>query len=208
MDKLKKVQLHLAKVPAYTNTDLFYPADRIKLQYVKNTISKILSLGEIKSAYDFGCGTGVYVQELINQGINTTGFEINVGARKELKTAEKNIVWADLEYPLPGTFESRDLIFSIEFLEHISEVSGKLCCEEFCGLSLHWIVMTASPLIGEFHLNAQPREYWIDKIENLGTHIYKDELTTEFIEYFKKLIPGKSSRLVWFKRDLMIFEKK
>ena len=181
-----------------------YCVDRYKIRFAKDTVSKILSLGNIKNAYDFGCGTGLYVQELINQGIATTGFEISPGAKKAIRTAEKNIVWTNLERPLPSKFKPRDLVLTTEFLEHVSKAGGTLCCKEICELSLRWVVMTASPEKGAYHVNPQPRKYWIDAMTSSNTHEYRNDLSMDFINYFIKLIP---SGLVWFKRDLMIFER-
>jgi len=209
---LEEIQSRLQKVPKYTEkvsklrgTKLFYPADEIKLKYSTNIISKILSLGKIKSSYDFGCGTGLYVQELINQGIDTLGFDGNLGIENEIKTDEKNIVFTNLEYSLSKKYLPRDLVLSIEFAEHLSEEGGKLFCNVVTDLSNKWIVMTASSKPGEFHLNPQPKDYWITRIEEKKTHKYKKQLTNDFMEFFHNLILTKHG-LNWFRKDLMIFK--
>lgn len=208
-DKLQRVPRYVDKGPDFKGVRLFFPADPIKLIYVGIVINKILTLGngEIKDAYDFGCGTGLYVQELIDRGIDALGFDGNLGVKNELKTDRKNIVFTNLEYPLPMVYETRDLILSIEFAEHLSEAGGELLYNAMTNLSRKWIVITASPEKGEFHLNPQPREYWIDKIIKRGTHTYCKELSEEFMEYFKNAILGKDG-LRWFQRDLMIFRKR
>jgi len=205
--KLQKVPKYVSNVASLKGANLFYPADSIKLRYVKSIVSKILSLGRIQSAYDFGCGTGLYVEEFIRQGVDTLGFEGNLGAAREAKTDLTNIVFANLEYSVSNSLEPRDLIFSIELVEHLSSKGGEVFCKDITRLSKEWIVITASPDEGEFHLNPQPKEFWIRTVESQGKHIYRESTTKEFMEYFKKLILPEDG-LVWFKRDLIIFEKK
>ena len=209
---LEEIQSRLQKVPKYTEkvsklrgTKLFYPADEIKLKYSTNIISKILSLGKIKSSYDFGCGTGIYVQELINYGINSLGFDANLGIKKELKTKEENIMYTNLEYFSSKDYIPRDLVLSIEFVEHLSKKGGDLFCNYATQLSKNWIVMTASNKPGEFHSNPQPKDYWITRIEEKKTHKYKKQLTNDFMEFFHNLILTKHG-LNWFRKDLMIFK--
>ncbi len=215
MNHLDEIQEDPPRVPRYVDrppdfegVKLLYPADPIKLIYVGCIINKILTLGngEIKSAYDFGCGTGMYIQVLLDRGVSTLGFEGSLGVKKEIKTDEKNIVFANLEYPISLEYLPRDLVLSIEFAEHLSKAGGELLYDTMTKLSKKWIVMTASPGEGECHLNPQPRQYWIDKIVKRKTHTYYEKESEEFMDYFKSAILQKDG-LIWFKRDLMIFRK-
>lgn len=208
-ERLQRVPRYVDKAPNFVGVRLLYPADPIKLIYVGCIINKILTLGNggIKSAYDFGCGTGMYVHELIRRGVDTLGFDGDLGIKDELKTDEENIVFANLEYPISSDFLPRDLVLSIEFAEHLSEAGGELLYDTMTRLSKRWIVITASPEEGEFHLNPQPREYWIDKISKRATHTYCKNTSEEFMDYFNNVILPKDG-LRWFRRDLMIFERK
>lgn len=205
-DKLQRVPRYVDKSPDFDSVRLFFPADPIKKIYVGIIINKILALGDIQDAYDFGCGTGLYIQELIDRGKDTLGFEGNLGVKGELKTAKKNIVFTNLEYPLPLEYSPRDLVLSIEFAEHLSKAGGELLYDAMTKLSKKWIVITASPEKGEFHINPQPRQYWIDKIVKRGTHTYCKNESEEFMKYFKDSILSKDG-LIWFRRDLMIFKR-
>jgi len=182
-------------------------ADEKKKEYVDVVIQKICELGEIKAAYDFGCGSGIYVQALIDKGVKTLGFDSNEKLLSKLNTSVKNLRFLDLSKNIFDLFffRPRDLIISFEIAEHIARNKIDVFFQNIITLADDWIVLTASPDVGTYHLNPQPRRYWIDHVEKFSVHLYQEDLTENIMEYFRSKIPD--DQLVWFRRDLMIFKK-
>lgn len=73
--------------------------------YIKNNISKSSKI------LDAGCGEGVLVEELIKEGYNAVGIDINYCSRFVIMGDIKN---------LPFSNESFDLVLCLDVLEHIN----------------------------------------------------------------------------------------
>lgn len=197
-----------SSVPLDIFTSDILSADSEKMESAHIIIKKICDLGEIRTAFDFGCGSGIYVQALIDNGVKTLGFDSNEKMLPEqLNTPIKNIRFLDLTNDINALefFEARDLIISFEVAEHIARNKVDVFFQNIVKLAEQWIVMTASPDAGKYHSNPQPRRYWIDRVEKFCVHLYQEDLTENIIEYFKSKMRG--DRLVWFTRDLMVFKK-
>lgn len=197
-----------SSVPLDVFTSDILSADAEKMESAHIIIEKICELGEIKTAYDFGCGSGIYVQALIDNGVKTLGIDSNEKMLPEqFNTSMKNIRFLDLSKNIFDLFffEPRHLVISFEVAEHIAKEKVDVFFRNIVKLANDWIVLTASPDAGTYHLNPQPRRYWIDRIEKFRVHRYQGDLTENIIEYFKSKMRG--DQLVWFTRDLMIFKK-
>lgn len=197
-----------SSVPLDVFTSDMLSADAQKMLYADIIIEKICSLGEIETAFDFGCGSGIYVQTLIDNGVKTLGFDSNEKMLPEqFNTSMKNVRFLDLTTDINALefFAARDLIISFEVAEHIARNTVDVFFQNIVKLANDWIVLTASPDAGTYHLNPQPRKYWIDRVEKFSVHSYQEDLSENIMEYFKSKIPG--DELVWFTRDLMIFKK-
>lgn len=178
-----------------------------KVRHADIVAKQICKLGNIKTAYDFGCGSGIYVQALISNNVDTLGIDINESLLPEqFKTPIENIRFLDLaEKFIHNGFEPRDLVISIELAEHIEKSYAFILFQNIVKLAKKWIFMTASPEAGKYHLNPRPREYWIEGIERFGYHEYHVDLSENTMEFFRLRIPI-TDGLMWFKRDLMIFK--
>ena len=202
---LEEIQPVLQVVPRWSKSGLLYPSDRNKLRYSGAIVSKILTLGGISSMYDLGCGTGLYVQEFINQGVDALGVDGNLAARKELKTDGKNVLFENLAYPLSNELQPRDLVMSIEVAEHLPVTAAGTFVDTMTRLSRKWIVLTASDLHGDQHYNPQHPGYWIELITRRNTHSFRPDLAADMRRCFKKLI-RKRHGMSWFSKLLMVFE--
>ncbi len=182
-----------------------YKWDKVKKEYASIVIESLLKhLPSIKSAHDFGCGTGIYIEELLKHKVKVTGFDLSPNAFYEAKTNMDNIHQIDVSGQIPEDFKMRDLSLAIEVSEHIPPQRVQLFIENLCNLSSKYIFMTSTNKPGKYHLNPQPKKYWIKKIEDIGTHYHSPTLSNELMEIYKKSIPDKHG-LLWFKYDLMIF---
>lgn len=183
-----------------------YSADDNKKECADVIVDWICELGGIKTAYDLGCGSGIYVQALIDNGVKTLGIDINDSLTIEwLNTSRENIQFLDLSKDITNLFEPRDIVVSIETAEHIPEQKVDIFFQNVVGLANNWIFLTASPTIGKYHLNPQSRDYWIEKVERFEKHRYQDSLSIITMNYFDAVIP-KTKGLKWFKNDLMVFK--
>lgn len=133
---------HKKSVAEYFNSDYQYwynlykerPKDELvnylmrkRKLIIINYIDKIFNGNKNISVLDVGCGTGIYLKELINRGFNTFGVDI---ARmmiekglQNLKDEEKvkvKILIADAE-ELPFREESFDLIIAAGLLEYLPD---------------------------------------------------------------------------------------
>lgn len=197
-----------SSVPLDVFTSDMLSADAQKMESAHIIIEKICELGEIKTAYDFGCGSGIYVQALIDNGVKTLGIDSNEKMLPEqFNTSMKNIRFLDLTEDIIALrfFQPRDLIISFEVAEHIAKDKAYVFFVNIVLLTDDWIVLTASPDLGTYHLNPQPQRYWIDYVERFRVHRYQEDLSENIMEYFKSKMRG--DQLVWFTRDLMIFKK-
>jgi hypothetical protein len=182
-----------------------YKWDSIKLEYSGIVIGSILNnLLWISSVYDIGCGTGLYVQEFINHGVECIGFELSSHAFYDAKTSLNNIYQIDVSKLMSG-YTRRDLVISIETAEHISEPDTDTYLNNLINLSDRWILITSSNKEGRHHLNPQPRKYWIDRLTQSGEFEYNESMSVNLMKIFQNKI--KINGLIWFKHSLMVFKK-
>jgi SAM-dependent methyltransferase len=123
----------------------------------------------IRSAVDLGCGTGVYVRELLARGVDAQGFEYDGKARR-IAREELGLEIApfDLrEFAGPG--RRFDLAMSLEVAEHLPPELGDRLVAQCCSSAPRVVFSAAHPgQPGQGHINLQPREYWIERFRELG----------------------------------------
>lgn len=141
-------------------------------QYLYNTEN-------ITSMIDVGCGPGGMLNLAkdfnIYPAIGIDGDDALVPYWKDIV-----VIQHDFRNPIVFDLPEVDLIWSVEFLEHVEEEyqnnyfevirKGKL----FCG--------TAAPpsAPGHHHVNCKPLEYWIERFDEYG--FYYDKETTEIVK--------------------------
>lgn len=131
----------------------------------------------VTSMYDIGCGRGGQVQEALSLGINAIGVDGDTWGSGKF--------WGDLpivvhdytkgESPL---VDAVDLVWSVEFLEHVEE---KYINNFMPDLLLGDIVVVthATPdMPGHHHVNCQEKDYWIDEFAENGLY-YSTHLTEQ-----------------------------
>ncbi len=132
-------------------------------------------LPEFNRVADFGCGTGVYIAEFQDAGIEAEGFEYSPVARQ----------WAEEEmglkiHPFDLTSFSVvgrrfDVSMSIEVAEHLHEETAHKLVEICCKHAPTVLFSAASPgQDGVGHINLKPKSYWIDQFEQRGYTLNKD----------------------------------
>ena len=148
----------------------------------------------INSMLDIGCGTGGIKNIADDLKINWFG----VDGDPSIKLPENTLLhdFAEGEATIDKTF---DLVWCVEFLEHVEEkyIPNYMPLFKLGKLA----VVTAAPpgWPGHHHVNCREESYWVDVFKNYGLR-YNEQLTNEF--------KGLSQmRKNFFKRAGMVFLK-
>jgi len=121
------------------------------------------------SIVDVGCGVGEYVMGFFGLGVHFSyGIEGSENCLPYIVVSNKYISIQDLriEFDLKKSF---DLAMSFEVAEHIEPEYADQYLDNLTRLSDR-ILLTAAPpgQSGHYHVNCQPKEYWIEKFNLLG----------------------------------------
>jgi hypothetical protein len=130
-------------------------------QYIKNRFDPV-------HATDYGCSTGIYVRELIAQGIDAMGFDNSQAAIDHCVCP--NIEQVDITDSSAVGLRYADLGLCIEVAEHIPERNADDLMRFLLRHTKHWLIFSAAVpgQGGVGHVNCQPRDYWITKFEKRG----------------------------------------
>lgn len=138
---------------------------------------------DINSVVDIGCGHGIAAANFEQLGCSVLG----VDGIKDSDIAIDNFKLNDYAVKSALTAEQFDLCWSCEFVEHVDEQYAGNFLADFAHAK--YIVMThatpgqadndrANGFDSHHHVNEQPAEYWIDKIQALG-YEYNPVITQE-----------------------------
>jgi SAM-dependent methyltransferase len=154
------------------------------------------------SVLDVGCGPCSSVKNFINNGVTkVVGIDgdISLKTHPDVQPYIDNVFFVNLEEAAVIIGNGFDVVWSYEVAEHIFNVRNYLDT-----LTLNcrkYIVMTAAAPFqpGIHHINLQPREYWIENVEERGFR-YDAELT-------ETLKPNPIYERSYFNTNGMVFEK-
>lgn len=144
---------------------------------------------EIKSVIDIGCGEGHSTKYFKEKGCNVLGIEGSKIAIKNSPIKESLIRHDYTKGPFHSDNEY-DLAWSCEFVEHVEEKYLNNYLETFKVSKYIFMTHALSGQGGYHHVNCKPKEYWIEKISEIGFKFDK-ELTQKAREkalhgYFEK----------------------
>jgi cyclopropane fatty-acyl-phospholipid synthase-like methyltransferase len=171
----------------------------------------IYEMFEPRSVLDVGCGAGFMLESFVYLlGSEGQGFPDVLGidgaeASKEISPVRAYMETHDFRIPfyLGRTF---DLVLSIEVAEHIEEEYADRFCDLLVNHANSRIVMTAAPVGqgGTNHVNCQPREYWVKKMEERG---FKFDLfrTSQIKNAVKTLIELNKCNIGYLPNNFMVF---
>lgn len=84
-----------------------------------------------------------------------------------------------------------DLAFSFEVAEHIEQDYADIFVDNMLSGDPRWVIMTAAPpgQGGCWHVNEQPKSYWIEKFERRGYKLSEEsqQFLSEKIAYGRRL---------------------
>ena len=171
-------------------------------QMIAESIVKVFSP---RSVIDVGCGPGVLLLALKEQGLVCRGLEYSSAALKVCRQKGLDVTRFDLRREvLPEDFKA-DVVVSTEVAEHLPEHCADHFVNILCAIADNVIITAAEPAttyVGDHtHLNEQPKEYWIGKFAIAGFKCDEDISTQFRTDWKKRGIKG------WFVQHLMVFRK-
>jgi SAM-dependent methyltransferase len=161
-----------------TYSELFF-VDNIadSLPMAKYLTPKIIKELKCKSVLDVGCATGHWLSCFEAYGVKIKGLEGTKAAFNHLLVDNKHIEYFDLREKYE-TKHTVDLVMSIEVAEHIEPAFVGNYIDVLTRHRAQNIIMTGAPpgQGGDGHVNLQPKEYWMEKLEDAG---YRRDLKLE-----------------------------
>ena len=129
-----------------------YAAEKILLIVMKHF--------KVKTAADFGCGTGIFLKFLKDNGVSVTGLDREHNEKRILAITEEEFIQADLTKPV-HLGKKYDLSISLEVAEHLPESSAETFITSLCEASD--VVLFSAAVKGQGgvgHINEQFLSYW------------------------------------------------
>lgn len=156
------------------------------------TLDYLIKRYSITSMLDVGCGPGGMVDLAYLRGLEAWGID------GDPHMARDHIYVHDYTTgPTPIPFERFDLIWSVEFVEHVeAQYVGNFLATFDAGRVLY---LTAAPpgFPGHHHVNCQPPEYWIELLS--GHDWALDEEATAWVRANAGHVFGRRQGLVFVK---------
>ena len=178
---------------------------RLALEAAPTVVDGVMKMyPNIRSAVDWGCGTGPYVAEFIQRGVACEGYEY---LQKVRDVGKKRLGLDchsfDLASPEPWDGSQYDLAISIEVAEHLPPELGERLVD-VCTKSAQLVVFSAAVpgQGGQGHVNEQPPEYWRDRFERRG-FIHREDRTAALAEHLRENL----IRAFYLARNMMVFEE-
>jgi SAM-dependent methyltransferase len=129
------------------------------------TIERIFKPG---SVLDVGCGTGALLSQFKQMGLEVAGLEYSDAGIARCREKGVHVVKFDLETEetIQGTW---DVTVSFEVAEHLPESLAENYVRVISQFS-PLVIMSAATVGqgGKDHVNEQPHEYWIEKMQRRG----------------------------------------
>ena len=141
-----------------------------RANYICNAIIDTFDLRRNATIVDAGCAVGEYVARFNELGYDAIGIE---GSSEAFDFVQSEHIYnLDLRKPIflsPEKAINHDLCISFEVAEHIEEEYSDIYVDNLCRFSDR-ILLTAAPpgQKGHFHVNCQPKPYWIKKFKERG----------------------------------------
>lgn len=120
----------------------------------------LINLYGIRSMVDVGCATGGQVALARALGLKAMGIDGDPSLNPDLRH--------DFRMPLVPIHFQADLVWCVEFLEHLEEHFLSNVAPIFGHAK--YVLITAAPpgTEGHHHVNCQPAQYWVEWFDTLG----------------------------------------
>jgi hypothetical protein len=154
------------------------------------------------SVIDVGCANGIHLKAFKDLGVQDLfGIEgtVHWASYIEENHGDKYKI-LDFREPLHPT-RTYDLVLCLEVLEHLEKSAARQAVINLISLGSTLCISANPSGGGHYHVNPQPRDYWIKLFEKHGVKYQQAE--SEHLE--KKFSNIQCS--AWFKENLKVFRK-
>ena len=144
----------------FYDSKFFSTREERTLFAAKKILLNVMKHFRVKSAVDFGCGTGIFLKFLKDNGVSVTGLDGDYIDRKTLFITEEEFLPVDLTKPVHLS-KKYDLSISLEVAEHLPESSAEIFIASLCEASQ--VVLFSAVVKGQGgvgHVNEQFLSYW------------------------------------------------
>jgi len=154
-----------------------------------------------KNVLDIGCGPGTYVEELIAEGVDAFGIDIDDRVEGKDYLAKESIF---------DTKRTADTVMTFEVLEHIDpayadqEVDALYNAIESGGTLIFTAAQPGQGGIG--HINCRKKDYWGKKFVAKGL-IFDEDLTADITKALLENRYKQQNYMGWFINNVMVFKK-
>ena len=141
--------------------------------------NKIIKDHDIESVADIGCGLGYSTRYFSQKGLDAVGVE---GGTNAINNSVFEGAMFHHDYVKGSAFyddDEYDLIWCCEFVEHVEEQYSSHFLKDFSKGKFVAMTFAEPGQPGYHHVNCQPQEYWIQKLDELGYDFdaeYSEEL--------------------------------
>lgn len=122
-----------------------------------------------RSVLDVGAGQGVALSYFHRAGVVAHGFD---GLIQNVENARHPIALHDLKAG-PYRFPC-DLVYCVEVVEHVEEAYIDNLLGTFRNAPVVAITHAIPGQLGHHHVNTQPQEYWVEKMNGIGYSLSMD----------------------------------
>ncbi len=174
-----------------------------RLDSAKCLLAAFEYLGIPESLLDVGCGKGHLVVLSASLGVIAGG--VDIGSKPILSIvpgiSSYSLGKRDLTEP-DDSLTEREMVLCWEVAEHLPPESADTLCDTLANATDKWLLFSAATpgQGGSGHLNEQPHEYWIEKLENRGL-IHCPTLTATLSLAFRQ-VEGESH---WYGNNIRVF---
>jgi SAM-dependent methyltransferase len=177
--------------------------ERTTARSAKAISSSIVQSLHPSSLIDVGCGTGVLIECLQEQGVQVKGLELAEAALNLCRERRLDVIKFDVcTDRLPPEFAHADVAVSMSVGHQLSEAFADRYVDVLCQIAPTVVFSSATPGRGDRKpLNEQPHQYCIDKFAE-REYRFDESLSKQWRHDWKaqKAAP-------WFQQDVMIFYK-
>jgi SAM-dependent methyltransferase len=132
-------------------------------------VPRLLSLAQVRSAVDIGCGLGTWLKVLMAHGVSDViGIDGDYVDRATIHIPADKFLARDIRQPLK-LGRRFDLALSLEVAEHLPADCAEIFIESLTSLAPIVLFSAAIPFQGgTSHINEQWPEYWADIFRKHG----------------------------------------
>lgn len=139
------------------------------------TLAYLIERYGLRSMLDVGCGPGGMLDEAKRQGLESMGVD------GDWHLARGDVQIHDYTRG-PLLSDGWDLIWCMEFVEHVEERYQANYLATFAGGKVLFLTAAPPGFPGHHHVNCQPEGYWINILEQHGWAL--DKTATDWVRQF------------------------